>query len=122
MNLGDSFTMAVPPNFDLPHLFFVITDPLKNSGVFHIVNITTNHIRAGKECVLNVGDHEWINQVSFVSFRDAREIDVKMSKAIDSLIGGKVKMHPPLKAAVIQKIIEAAKNSRSIPVEFKKFL
>jgi hypothetical protein len=122
MNLGDAFTMAVPPNFDLPHLFFVISDPLKNSGAYHIVNITTNYIRAGKECVLNVGDHEWITQVSYVSFRDAREIDAKMSKAIDSLVGSKVKMQPPLKAVVIQRIIAAAKTSKSIPLEFKKFL
>jgi len=122
MNIGDVFTMAVPPNYDVPHLFFVISDPLKNGGIYHIVNITTDQIRAGKECVLNVGDHEWIIEESFVTFGDAREIDLKMSKGLDSLIGSKIKMRARLKPAVLERIVTAAKVSKAIPVRFKKFI
>jgi hypothetical protein len=122
MNLGDAFTMAVPPKYDVAHLFFVISDPLKNRGVYHIVNITTNYIRAGKECILNVGDHEWITQESFVTFRDTREINAEMSKVIDSLIGDKIKMQRSLRVDVLQRIVAAGKASKAIPVEFKKFL
>ena len=122
MKLGDAFTMEVPPKFDLPHLFFVISDPLKNSGTFHIVNITTNQLRAGKECILNIGDHEWITELSFVSFADTREIDKAKSAGLQALIGKRVKMQPCLKDDALQRIIEAGKKSKAIPLEFKKFL
>lgn len=74
MKLGDAFTMAVPPRYDTPHLFFVISDPAEHAGLYHIVNVTTDYIRAGKDCILNVGDHDWISRECYVSFRDAREI------------------------------------------------
>jgi hypothetical protein len=122
MKLGDAFTMAVPPRYDVPHLFFVISDPAKNGGIYHIVNLTTDYIRAGKECVLNVGDHEWITKTSYVTFRDAREIDTKLGMAIDSLVGNMVQMQRALRADILQKIIEAAKVSRSMPINFKNFL
>jgi hypothetical protein len=122
MKLGDAFTMAVPPNFDVPHLFFVISDPAKNGGSFVVVNITTNHIRAGRECVLIKGDHEWINQDSFVTFRDAREISAKMAISLNSLIGTKVQIKSPLKLDILAKIVEAAKHSKSIPIGLKKYL
>jgi len=122
MKLGDAFTMAVPPNFDVPHLFFVISDPTKNGGGFVIVNITTNYIRAGRECVLMKGDHQWINQDSFVTFRDAREISAEMAIRLNSLIGIKVQIQPPLRADVLARIIEAAKHSKSIPIGHKKYL
>jgi hypothetical protein len=122
MKLGDAFTMAVPPNYDTPHLFFVISDPSKNGGIFHIVNITTDYIRAGRECVLNVDDHEWITQTSFVTFRDARQIDDELGRALDSLVGTKVRMEAPLRTDVLQRIVQSARVSRAIPIKFKKFL
>jgi hypothetical protein len=120
MKIGDAFTMAVPPRYDIPHLFFVISDPSRNHGIYHIVNITTDYIRAGRECVLNVGDHDWITRSSYVAFRDAREITPQLD--IDSLIGKHITMQKPLRAEILEKIIEAAKNSRSYRTEFKRFL
>ena len=120
MNLGDAFEMAVPPNYDLPHLFFVISDPAKYGGKFIIANITTDQFRAGKECVLSVGEHGWITQESFMTFADALEIpDTKM---LDALVGSKIKMQKPLDAATLTKIVEAAKKSKAIQVKFKKYL
>jgi len=122
MKLGDAFTMGVPPKYDNPHLFFVVTDPLKNKGVYHVVNITTDQLRAGKECILEVGDHEWITEKSFVSFADMREIDLAKSAKLQLLIGTKVKMQRSLKNGSLQKIIESGKASKAIPVAFKKLL
>jgi hypothetical protein len=122
MKIGDAFTMTVPPKYNIPHLFFVISDPCKNSGIYHIVNITTDYIRAGKECVLNVGDHKWITEPSYITFRDAREIDIALGKVLDSLVGTQIKMQAALRAEVLQRIVEAAKASKAIPIRFKKFL
>ncbi len=120
MKLGDAFTMAVPPRYDTPHLFFVISDPSKNSGTFHIVNITSDYIRAGKECVLEIGDHEWITKSSYVAFRDAREITPRLN--LDSLVGKLITMQKPLRFEILERIITAARNSRSFRKEFKRFL
>lgn len=120
MKLGDAFTMAVPPRYDTPHLFFVISDPSKNGGLYHIVNITTDYIRAGAECVLDTGEHEWITCKSYLAFRDAREIGLHLN--LDSLVGTLVKMQKPLRADVLAKIVSAARTSRGIPTGFKRFL
>jgi hypothetical protein len=120
MKIGDAFTMAVPPRYDTPHLFFVISDPIKNKGVFHIVNITTDYIRAGKDCVLTTADHEWITKTSYVSFRDALEITPE--RKLDSLVGSLVIMRTPLRSEVLEKIVNIAKATKGYRNEFKKFL
>jgi hypothetical protein len=122
MKLGDAFTMAVPPRFQISHLFFVISDPMQHDAGFVVVNITTDHIRAGEECVLCVGDHAWIKKKSFLSFRDAMLIDAKKAATIQGLIGTLVAMHPPLSEIILKKIVDSAKTSRSIPQTLKAFL
>ena len=122
MKLGDAFTMAIPPRFQISHLFFVISDPLQHDAGFVVVNITTDYIRAGEECVLCVGDHAWIKKRSFLSFRDAMLIDAKKAATIQGLIGTLVAMHPPLSEIILKKIVDSAKTSRSIPQTLKAFL
>jgi hypothetical protein len=122
MKLGDAFTMAVPPRFRISHLFFVISDPLRHGAEFVVVNITTDHIRAGEECFLSVGDHPWITKKSFLSFRDAILIDAKKEETIQGLVGTLVTMHSPLTGTVLKRIVDSAKASRSIPQTLKEFL
>jgi len=120
MKFGDAFTMAVPPRYDTPHLFFVISDPSKNGGEYVIVNITTDYIRAGRECVLNVGDHDWIREASFVSFGDARKIG--SDTPLEKLIGTLVVMRTPLKPETLKIVSEAAKQSTALTDELKTLL
>lgn len=122
MKLGDCFLMPVPPKFEREHLWFVMSDPAKCGGTFIIANITTDLLRAGKECVLTAGDHPWITGECFVTFADALEITPDRAQYLDLLIGTKVIMHQPLKPAILARIVEAAKVSRAFPVSFKKYL
>jgi len=122
MKLGDAFTMGVPPNYDLPHLFFVISDPTLHDGSFVIVNITTNYIRAGKECVLQVGDHPWITTESYVTFRDARIITPALDASLMSIVGRGVRVERELSIPVLQRIVDIAKKSRSFAPRFKMYL
>ena len=61
--LGDAFLFGLHS-----HLWIVISEPAKHAGNFVIVNLTTDVFRAGKECELGLGDHEWIIQKCYVSF------------------------------------------------------
>ena len=121
MNLGDTFLMSVPPNFDRDHLFIVISDPAKRQGTFIIVNLTTDQFRAGSECILAVGDHPWITRQCFVTFTDAIEITPQHLQTIQAFVGSRITLQPCLSPAVVAKIIAAAKQSKAIPQAFKKY-
>ena len=69
VQLGDTFLLG-----QASHLWVVISDPKKHAGEFVLVNITTDAFRAGKDCELNVGDHQWIRHKSYVNFGDARKV------------------------------------------------
>ena len=122
MKLGDAFVMSVPDKGD--HLFFVISDPGTHEGSFVVANITGDWMSAGKECILDKGDHPWIIKQSFMYFGEAREITPELEKKnIQVLIQkGMIKMHSPLKPEVLTRIVEAAKQSKTIAVKLKKYL
>jgi len=114
--------MGVPPDYDCNHLFFVISDPDKHNGTFVIVNVTRNWFRAGRECILGVGDHPWIQEECFVSFADALEITTERAEMITALIGTRIQSQLPLGERTLAKIVGAAKESKAIPIAFKKYL
>ena len=121
MKLGDAFTMATPPS-NVRHLFFIISDPTLHGGTFLVVNITKNYIRASRECVLQKGDHKWIRYASYVSFRDAIEVTPPMAIGLNAKVGREIGMEDPLAPHVLQRIVAAARVSRSLQGGFKKYL
>lgn len=114
--------MPVPPSYDRPHLWIVISDPRKHGGVFLVVNATTSEFRAGRECVLLPTDHEWIKKESFVSFGDALKITPDKKQEIAALIGKSIFLQGPMRKAALSRIVEAAKKSKALPESFKKYL
>jgi hypothetical protein len=124
MQPGDTFLMPCPGYSPREsHLWIVISDPAKHGGIFIIVNVTKNANRAGNECELNKGDHQWVNQKCFVNFGDALEISVAQAKNISQLMASKtVTTHDPLDEKVFQRIIVAAKQSVALEPEYKKYL
>jgi hypothetical protein len=122
MKLGDAFRWGTPPKVKVRHLFFVISDPAQHGGTFVVVNITQDHIRAGRDCVLQIGDHPWITGESFVTFRDARLITPPEETHLISLFGTEVLVEAPLDPIVLKRIIEAAKTSRSLAPVYKRYL
>ena len=113
VQLGDTFLLGQGS-----HLWIVISDPAKHNGEFVIVNVTSDEFRAGKECELNVGDHQWVKHKSYVSFGDARRVTPAEDAKIQLYISqGHMKQHFPVKKAVLQRIIAAAKTSKAIPTD-----
>jgi hypothetical protein len=113
---GDTFTLANA------HLWIVISDPNAHSGNFVIANLTSDSRRAGTECELNKGEHPWVIKQSFVNFGDAREVTpVEEAKMIVFVGTRDVRQHSPLDPAVLQKIVTAAKSSRALALNLKKY-
>ncbi len=111
MKLGDTFILVQGG-----HLWIVISDPSKHSSKFVIANLTTDANRAGTDCQLNRGDHEWIREKCYLNFGDAREVGLKEAAKMMELINdGTISKHYPMKDAVLQKIIAAAKQSKALP-------
>jgi hypothetical protein len=105
------------------HLWVVISDSAKHAGHFIIVNVTSDVFRAGRECELNIGDHQWITKKSYISFGDARKVSPKEEAVIIKLIAsGTVRSHYPMKSSVLQKIIASAKISKAMSEELKTYL
>jgi len=124
MQLGDTFLMPCPGFIPkIPHLWIVISDPAKCGGFFVMVNLTKNVNRAGKDCELNIGDHQWVDQKCYVNFADALEITPIQEKMINQLIASKaITMHFPIDGNVLQRIIEAGKQSKALAPKYKKYL
>jgi hypothetical protein len=114
MEFGDTFVMT--------HLWIVISDPAKHGGTFVIGNLTSNMARAGPECALNTGDHPWITHRCYLSFGDAREVTSKEEANITAFVAsGKVKRHSPMPPQILQKIVEAARQSKALPTKYRKY-
>jgi hypothetical protein len=118
MQIGDTFLWN-----EGGHLWVVISDPSTHAGEFIAVNLTKDEFRAGKECELAPGDHQWIREKTFVSFGDAMRYAPKNALNLEKQIAlGTMKRHYPMKHSVLQKIIAAAKVSKAIPVSFIELL
>src|SRR5215472_7297517 len=95
--IGDTFLFGQGS-----HLWVVISDPAKNNGDYVMVNLTTDVFRGGKDCQLNVGDHQWIREPTYVNYGDARKVTAKEDAQIQQLVTqGQIKQHYPMKAEIL---------------------
>jgi hypothetical protein len=118
LQAGDTFVMGQGG-----HLWMVISDPVAHGGECVIVNLTTDAFRAGKECELNVGDHQWITEKCYVSMGDARKVTCQEEARILAYMQtGAIRKQFPLKPAVLKKIVEAAKASKAFPTGLQSYL
>jgi hypothetical protein len=118
MRIGDTFYWG-----EGGHLWIVISDPDTHDGEFIIVNLTKDVFRAGRECELDIGDHSWIKQRTYVSFGDAQKLGPKEAANLEKGISsGLIRRHLPMRSAVIQKITSAARKSKALPSDFVNYL
>lgn len=118
IQLGDTFILG-----ERGHLWIVISEPTKHAGHFVIVNLTTDVFRAGCDCELNPGDHQWITEKCYVTFGDARKVGPKEAAQILAyMAAGTITKHFPMNASVLQKIIAAGKQSKALPTGLLVYL
>jgi hypothetical protein len=118
MQIGDTFYWG-----EGGHLWVVISDPNCHNGECIVVNLTKDVYRAGKECELNIGDHRWITEKTYVSYSDAQKYGPKEAANLQKgIASGVIRTHYPMKSTVLQKIINAAKQSTALSEEYIDYL
>ena len=102
------------------HLHIIISDPDIDKNVM-VVNVTTWHEtgREDESCILNCGDHPFIQHKSYITYHYAREINcVKLlAEKFRQTIVFKEDINPSL----LKRIQNGAKTSKRLPVKFKKY-
>src|ERR1035438_3220113 len=112
MKLGDAFRRGTLPKIKVLHMWIVISDPAAHpDGSFVVVSVTMDDVRAGRECILQPGDHPWLTKESFVSFGDAELLTAKEGTDLVSRFGKGVITESPLDSAILKRIVGAAKIS-----------
>jgi hypothetical protein len=123
--ISEGKTFLAPSGSSGSHLFFVILGPIKvpgygNDPQFISVNATT--IREGipydDACILNPGEHPFIKQKSYISYRHTRIDPLPHLENLkrNAVWAPNTDCNPEL----LQKIINGARISRLIPREFKR--
>lgn len=116
LSIGDTFLLSTPPN-DM-HLFVVIA-PTQN-GNYLCVNVTTQRNNSETSCVLQSGDHPFINHDSVINYKRAREIN---PATIQNLINnGNCYRRDPASADVLNKIQQGGINSTRLKKKLKTAL
>jgi len=116
VNLGTTFLRTDSDK----HLWIVLSDPDKNPDQALLVNMTTWDARKEKVCLLNPGDHSWITHQTCINFGDA--VVTTLPKLLAAKDGGAIKLHQPLAATILQRVLDAVASSSRISLENAELL
>lgn len=99
-----------------PHLWMIISDPDQNPDAVLIVMFNTlRDLRHDPACVLDKGDHPFINRPTWVNYRMGRVTSMTSLRALEAV--GKLSRHEPLSWQTLRRIRVGAAESDRIPFE-----
>jgi hypothetical protein len=119
MKPGDTFLGGREVHGD-DHLWLVINDPSAHGGVVLIVNVSTLRPNAETTCLVQRGEHPFIQHDSYVRYgsaRKAREVDLeKLVRA------GRLRPHQIANKALLEKVRAGATASPHLAEELRPLL
>jgi hypothetical protein len=118
VNTGDTFLIELPGTSRISHLWILISDPTQSPECI-LVNLTSWREDKDPSCVLEAGDHSFIQHRTCVNFAAAKRVPIAWLEA--AVQKGSAIPHQPAHA-VLDRILEAIPNSRSIPLAIAQFL
>ena len=121
MNIGDTFLPAKVND----HLHVVISDPAANAEEVVVVSLTSyvtfgEKCRKDGSCLLDRGDHPWIDHTTCVSYRDGRIVAESQLNAL--LADGQITLREPITNSVLTRILEGAEKTDELPNKCKVVL
>lgn len=113
---GDAFLLRHPGK-EIQHLFIAISEPKEQ---VLLVNVTKKKQNSDCSCELNVGDHPFITQPSVINYADAM---LSVCQSIEDWLNITAQdLQPPMPQAILQKIIDGAKNSPALKPKYLPLL
>src|ERR1051326_4869644 len=119
MKLGDAFLGGGEVHGE-DHLWFVINDPSAHGDVALIVNVSTVRPNAETTCLLQRGEHPFIQHDSYVRYGSARGTN---AADLDRLVKSRrLKPHQATSKMLLEKIRAGAKASPLLAEELRALL
>jgi hypothetical protein len=116
---GDTLIIPAPGTSFDSHLWIVLSDPTRDHFVL-LVNLTSYRADKDDACILDVGDHPFIQHRSCVNYAKVKHIAVAQLEAILKMPA--VERREPLSAEVLRRIREGAGKSKFIELGYWQML
>jgi len=116
VSAGDTFLVAQPFN----HLYVVCSDPRIDTSKVLLVSFTTFRIKEEKCCMVERGEHPFIQHKSCIRYRDAKTASID---AIVRLVNAnQMKRREPVSEDLLARIRKGAGESEYLPEEHRRLL
>ena len=116
LKAGDSFRFA--DGRDGGHLWLVISNSQLDPVV--VVSVTTWRPDKDQNCVLNVGDHQFLKHKSCIAYDLAKCVSPdKLRLWLDQ---GEIVIHDPASPELVFRLLDGAAASRRIPIKCRAVL
>jgi hypothetical protein len=116
MELGDTFVLAALDK----HLWVICSDPCKDHDNVVIINFTTYTIDEEDVCILDSGDHDFINHKTAMRYRDAKAVKLAELDKLEK--SNMLSLRQRASASLMQKVWLGASLSVRIPIRCMKIL
>ncbi len=110
MNAGDTFFIQQVGKLYDSHLWMVLSDPALDANQVLIVSLTTWGKDDDPACVLNVGDHPFVRQKSFIKYSHAKVVPDQQLEEFRAR--GQLQVQAPLSAGALKHARDGAAESR----------
>ncbi len=120
---GDTFLIRTGPNLDDYHLFVIVSDPnLTSDETVLCVNFTSTP--KDKSCIIKQGEHPFVQHDTYIDYQTGRELTIGyiQNRLIDGTGDFKTsKNSVSVAAPLLERIIQGGKQTKKIPLKFKKY-
>ena len=113
-------TLVLPsPNFETPHLWILVTDPVGEPPQTIIVAVSTKRFYKDNTIVLSPSDHSWVRHESVISYDHALIPEVRhLNEAVRRRIG---ELRKPCTPDLLRRVQDGLLSSPRTPKRVKKF-
>ncbi|MCH8270038.1 MAG: hypothetical protein IH985_02350 [Planctomycetes bacterium] len=110
MKIGDTFLITKPGRTLDTHLWIVLSDPAANPDKVLIVNLTSCKDRKSidESCILDVGDHPWVREQSYVNYLESEVKLIKESEYAKLLGPALINPQKPLENDTLDRVLRGA--------------
>jgi hypothetical protein len=110
LHCGDAVEMP-KTQLATPHLWILITEPIEETGLAVIVNITSLRPHSDKTTIIVSGEHPYITHDSVVLYADAKITDVRLIENGIAQGHDTIRLCAPCEAKLLNRIQEGIGNS-----------